>query len=1153
MKREIEIETVLSECPVVSLSRRAWNVLAREGVQTVKDFLEIPTAKYREFRNSGVKTEREFCDCRVALLRWRNEPEEAGDCAPEEPTVEGEEAPEPEATPVDLPDDAMFQAMVAVWLPERAKNYLSEHGIDTAQAFMELQPRSLMDARAIGKKTIAEVEALQRALRTGKRLGNDLLPDWEDEPSWDSLFGHLLAVALKGKPSPLWEIVARKRLGLEPGLIRIEILEEVAVRLAVTRSRAQQIEPKVRDKLQQLLSLHSEMVERAAEALKAFLDCPGEGARRLEEVAADLRGRGYAWLGEGQEGALLPLMRLIRLWNPKLPLGWGVDAKGQVWVWWDLCSAFGEAWARLEAFVRERMDVKEGENSAKRIQKWRIEQEKMPEWQNIRFLVELFGKEKEDSATLPKRKKGSSESCVHEAAVSLPYETKEAKKAFVGMVRRIEVQLNKKDSTTHREHAILEALRAGGAMTIEQLAEGTGISFSLVRSSLFALDRNREVQMAGKSRFCLPIRLEAGLVHEVEAFLREQFERGGVDCGFIYQAYEHFKARLPETCDDEAVFYGALRLDERFRLCLPVYPGVATRDDLRTRDGANYDGPFWVHLRQRLACELPVSAERVREIWTSWFGGNETLMHEKLTNAFGLCSYERGKERWYDRDWTREREGQQTFSEEELVAAKAFEAAIGKQPFNFTLDTACTLLEKQVGRRLTLAVLQALRARMFMRKDGLWFTLASVCPEEEQEALAQQCVAWLETYPFVALERLGQDLPECPAWRRGKKSKEDRAAFLARVVQRYAQGLVKVVYADHFIRPNDTVHQAELKMAELVTDAVEEAGGEMAVAALLECFPALDETWLRKRWVEMCKEEERASLVEDGYARTVLEADGAAVRPFVEDALSGQSREVLLDNLLVDVAARSGEREVEDFLGAYFLGNRALFKCFVALSEAANGRKWRGEVLGAQKLTRQELASELGQPFTTEEFLAAGRRRCGWKKDEGSGDVARLWAFCLRLDNATWMLPEAFREQTGWDGGLAGQVEACLRDFLGHEPYFAFACITQGQLDALPELGEHYRWTPELAESVAALLLPNLRVLDHARDGQVGSISGFLVPDEVDAKMDGIVYLTQVYRNRYPRTATVEGALDLIVDGVRVRTIRSAKLRRQVESLLQQQ
>ena len=519
------------------------------------------------------------------------------------------------------------------------------------------------------------------------------------------------------------------------------------------------------------------MVGRAVVVLQAFLDRPGEGARRLEEVAADLRGRGYAWLGEGQEGALLPLMRLIRLWDPKSPLGWGVDAKGQVWVWWDLCSAFGEAWSRLEAFVQTLMDVKKGESSAKRIQKWRIEQEKMPEWQNIRFLIALFGEEKGHSATVTGGKKGRNGSCAHETAVSLPYETEATKKAFVGMVRRIEDQLNKKDSTTHREHAILEALRAGGAMTAEQLAGETGISFSLVRSSLFALDRNREIQMAGKSRFCLPIQLDAGLVHEVEVFLREQFERGGVDCGFIYQAYEHFKARLPETCDDEAVFYGALRLDERFRLCLPVYPCVATRDDLRTRDGANYDGPFWVHLRQRLACELPVSAERVREIWTSWFGGNETLMHEKLTKAFGLCSYERGKERWYDRDRTREREGQQTFSEEDVVAAKAFEAAIGKQPFNFALDTACTLLENQVGRRLTLAVLQALLARMFMRKDGIWFTLAGVCPEEEQEALAQQCVAWLETYPFVALERLGQDLPECPAWRRGKEKRRTVRLF----------------------------------------------------------------------------------------------------------------------------------------------------------------------------------------------------------------------------------------------------------------------------------------------------------------------------------------------------------------------------------------
>lgn len=1123
-------EVALSECSNVNLSVRASNVLRKLGVRTVGEFLDIPPYRYSTFRNCGAKTAQELLNCRNELLRQLQLSESASEPSPVCSSV-SEPTPsiEPKPNVVALPDDSTFKMLVHAHLPTRARHYLESREIYSATDFLEIKQEDVLSTASLGKGTYKAIAELQHRLRSGLATDAELL-DWGEEDSWESLFAHLCDVAQI--TSPDWMVVVRFSLGLEPGLGQVETLEEVGQRLGVTRERIRQMREKCKVKIVHVLHLCDGMVGHLVETIKQFLDKPGEGACALGALATFLRENGYPWLVPEQTGAMLPLLRLVRLWCTTSPIGWMMDAKGQWYVWWDIRTAFGEAWVRLESMVQA---VADGRAGTHEIQLWRIEQEQTNEWSQILFLISLLG-------ATPGCGKRKAAFCVEALGPAYPDDI------HAMALKSIGAQVVKSTTTTHRVQAILDVLHSG-AMTAEQIGSAIGVEARLVRSSLCALGRQGKVQVAGKNRFALPLLLDKGLVREVEAFLREQFARGGVDCGFIYQAYEHFKNRLPEICDDSVFFYAALRNDSRFRLIVEAYPSVTTRKGLRTRDGNSYHGSFWEHLRNRVLKECPIEASRMEEIWVSWFGGDLALMPDKLKSAFGLKAYYEGSRRWYDLDETRGIAPPQCFSEDVEATTRAFEEAIGMNAADLDSPMAISLLEQQVGKPFTSTIRGALQERMFTRQDGLWFTLCGVAPEESLKALTHRCETLLATFPLVTLASLGKELPDCPALR-GKKASivaRNRANFLGRVLWRYAFDKV-CVRDDCCIIPGTEVRKAEQELARQVCVVVDEAGGVISMAQLIASFPNVDSMWLTKRWPDLCEQRGRTSVAEDGQILMLLEYCAQEIQTTFHDFLSEHGETIHLDDLLMALSTRCGQENTEDFLGIYFQSSVTLFKRFVEITDVTHKRTWCRDVLGAKTLSTAELAATLPQPFTLDEFNAEGRARCGWVK---GGNLARLWKTCLRLDRDRWMTPQAFREAVKWDSELEAHVAAVFHRWLGHERYFAFARLTVGQLNALPSLGEDFTWTPELAESVAALLLPEaesfkLSVLDHAYAEQ--TISGILVPETVSSEMDGIVYLTRVYRDRFPHTASVEGALTFIVEDVKVRPCRTQKLRTQVES-----
>ena len=118
----------------------------------------------------------------------------------------------------------------------------------------------------------------------------------------------------------------------------------------------------------------------------------------------------------------------------------------------------------------------------------------------------------------------------------------------------------------------------------------------------------------------------------------------------------------------------------------------------------------------------------------------------------------------------------------------------------------------------------------------------------------------------------------------------------------------------------------------------------------------------------------------------------------------------------------------------------------------------------------------------------------------------------------------ATRRGAGWEK-LSGDVSQVLDELLGSSPFVPLAHVSQQTLDSLPPLtldGEQVEWTRELLASVAYYCLPEVGTLNHAKLPY--GVTTLLVPPGVKDMTDGVEYMLEIYKERYGRGVTVEGA-----------------------------
>ena len=466
--------------------------------------------------------------------------------------------------------------------------------------------------------------------------------------------------------------------------------------------------------------------------------------------------------------------------------------------------------------------------------------------------------------------------------------------------------------------------------------------------------------------------------------------------------------------------------------------------------------------------------------------------------------------------------------------------------FDFSENSKC-LVEERAGLKLSVGIERDLQSRMFERKDGLWFFANQICADDVRQAIVSRCAEWLDKYPLVVLSRLGEVLiGRCE----NLEDSFDHGKFAEFCVRQNEKGSLfgfngkrgnRICYKEQVGEGN-----AKAQMAAIVRDSLMERMDAVSVSEIVDLYPSITADWLLGSVHSLFHDVIVVDLADKAYALKLLEhfylpedfgeALAAAIR-----SLEGEG-EMLSSARLLEALNR---RYNVSFLQDYAMDEEA-FKQIVTHFDPAH-RSWTGAVLGEDrnddKLTfKSVVEKQFGGIFSHDEFFEFGKTAWGWGEEHRAWHHKQLWKSFMRYDDDHWSSVDYFRCATGWNS-ISKEVSKVLGELLGSSPFMPFAHISQHTLDSLPSLvldGEQMEWTRELLASAAYHCLPEIGTLNHAK--LPFGVTTLLVPPGVKDMTDGVEYMLEIYKERYGRGATVEGAFIFLKENnVRANFVESLK------------
>lgn len=466
--------------------------------------------------------------------------------------------------------------------------------------------------------------------------------------------------------------------------------------------------------------------------------------------------------------------------------------------------------------------------------------------------------------------------------------------------------------------------------------------------------------------------------------------------------------------------------------------------------------------------------------------------------------------------------------------------------FDFS-ENSKRLVEERAGLKLSVGIERELQSRMFERKDGLWFFANQICTDDVSQTIVSRCAEWLDKYPLVVLSRLGEVLiGRCE----NLEDSFDHGKFAEFCVRQNEKGSLfgfngkrgnRICYKEQVGEGN-----AKAQMAAIVRDSLVERMDAVSVSEIVDLYPSITADWLLGSVHLLFHDVIVVDLADKAYALKLLEhfylpedfgeALAAAIRSLEDEG------EMLSSARLLEALNR---RYNVSFLQDYAMDEEA-FKQIVTHFDSAH-RSWTGAVLGEgrndDKLTFKDVVEkQFGGVFSHDEFFEFGKTAWGWGEEHRAWHHKQLWKSFMRYDDDHWSSVGYFRRAAGWEK-LSEDVSKVLGELLGSNPFMPLAHVSQHTLDSLPPLtlgGAQVEWTRELLASVAYHCLPGIGTLNHAKLPY--GVTTLLVPPGVKDMTDGVEYMLEIYKERYGRGTTVEGAFIFLKENnVRANFVGSLK------------
>jgi DNA-directed RNA polymerase delta subunit len=275
----------------LNLSVRAYNVLKKKKLETVRDIIEFGPNNIINLRNAGKKTVEEILEAIKQFNQSDNilSPYEANPS----PSVQLDQTrTEKVLSFEDLIKSKFDENLLSTPIDEldisaRALNGLKKAGLKTIGDILNFGLQNFMENRNIGRKTIEEIKNAILVFQKGKTHNINEIT------FIDTINGILTSLSPRDLP------VIKSRYGYEDG--KRETLEQIGIRLGITRERVRQIQVKA---INQIKRKEKKSLQRLIEAIEGLL-LKHKGIICVKDIAKD------KYFALGKRNQLSFLMNLI--------------------------------------------------------------------------------------------------------------------------------------------------------------------------------------------------------------------------------------------------------------------------------------------------------------------------------------------------------------------------------------------------------------------------------------------------------------------------------------------------------------------------------------------------------------------------------------------------------------------------------------------------------------------------------------------------------------------------------------------------------------------------------------------------------------------------------------------------------------------------
>lgn len=491
---------------------------------------------------------------------------------------------------------------------------------------------------------------------------------------------------------------------------------------------------------------------------------------------------------------------------------------------------------------------------------------------------------------------------------------------------------------------------------------------------------------------------------------------------------------------------------------------------------------------------------------------------------------------------------------DEIALISEFEediAANYPNGFDFK-ETSRRLVEARVGKPMSDAMVQVLKASMFERSDGMWLMPRLVIDKDRRDQMIARAKELLENDGAFAMDSLYGEFEEdiqnilC-----GRDFKRFFNKFIAEKVDGKVRGHEGWRVCFKADAPEE---EGWGIIADRVRAVLVSSGDAVSIEDILAQMSHLDREVILRVCQENIKDSVIFSMDEIQYAK-LLEAYylpddfGETLSAFVNETESSQgvASIVLLE---AEFEAKYGE----GFRVNFGLEDDAVFKQVVAKSFVANDHSWSGDAfVGAGATSVRNVADEFVNVrkgvFHEEEFFKYALERRGLA-NHASLVCQYLRTRCIRLNKTMWIGLADFVNRKIVNDDVLDSIRRFLNEQLGSSEILHIGLIPDMAIEGLTPMvidGNEYHWNRYSITSVIRHLIKDLNLVND--EPSPYCVTSILLPANVELKNGDVVdHVFAVCRASGAVPQSADEAFDYLKERL-VRTTRTAKLMDKIRNI----